>query len=330
MDSIFKKSGFLLEPPQRKRVLIGDLAVALLLFVIASTVQSILITPMYLFSLITSFDFTAVINGTSSIAAELSNVKVAITNIPVWLVIIELFSFVVFIFAVLICRLCAERGNLKSLGISKKGWFSNYILGFCVGALVFSLCVLLSIITRGIRVSGPSISSFGEVIVLIVILLGFVVQGAAEEFLFRGFMMTAIARKHSVGLAIILNSLFFALAHIGNNGVTLLALINVMLFGIFASIIMLKTENIFIVCALHTAWNFFQGNFFGISVSGMTKMPSVFTSEILEANIFNGGVFGLEGSICVTIVLVIGILIFPILKSKDITKAKKDKLIKKA
>ena len=75
-------------------------------------------------------------------------------------------------------------------------------------------------------------------------------------------------------------------------------------------VIFLKTGNIWLVSALHSVWNFAQGNFFGILVSGNDFGPTVLSTTFnASKTLINGGDFGLEGGLAVTTVLVIGTLL---------------------
>lgn len=67
-------------------------------------------------------------------------------------------------------------------------------------------------------------------------------------------------------------------------------------------------------------WNFAQGNIFGISVSGMDMMGSVFSfAPTNEGELINGGTFGLEGGLAVTIVLILATIAVLLVKVKPVT-----------
>ena len=62
------------------------------------------------------------------------------------------------------------------------------------------------------------------------------------------------------------------------------------------------------VGAIHSMWNFAQGNLFGIPVSGLVGSPSPLVTEMGEGKwqtLVNGGSFGLEGGLAVTAVLAV-------------------------
>jgi membrane protease YdiL (CAAX protease family) len=144
---------------------------------------------------------------------------------------------------------------------------------------------------------------------------GFFLQGMEEEILCRGWMMTSVARKSSVLAGVITSSVVFSLLHIFNPGIAILPIINLTLFGLFASIYMLRTDNIWGVSAIHSIWNFTQGSLFGLSVSGMDSMPTILKFSSTENTLLNGGAFGPEGGLIVSIVLIISIVIACLVKS---------------
>lgn len=130
--------------------------------------------------------------------------------------------------------------------------------------------------------------------------------------------MTSVARKSSVIAGVIANSIIFALLHLVNPGIGILPLVNLTLFGVFASVYMLKTDNIWGVSAIHSIWNFVQGSLYGLSVSGMESMPTIFQFTSTDNTLLNGGAFGPEGGLIVSAVLTISIIITLIVgKKKD-------------
>jgi len=210
------------------------------------------------------------------------------------------------IVVMLFCKLI-ERRPMASLGFHKKGAGKSYLIGCLVGIVLMSVSVGLSALFGGLSISiNPSIN-WG---VLALFFFGFVCQGASEEVIFRGYFMNTVASKGRIVTAIVLSSIFFGLAHSFNFGLTPLAFINLVLFGAFASIYAIKFDDIWGVCGIHSLWNFMQGNFWGVEVSGMDTGTSIFLSKATSNNNFiNGGQFGLEGSIFVTISLVVASII---------------------
>ena len=84
-----------------------------------------------------------------------------------------------------------------------------------------------------------------------------------------------------------------------------------MLISVLYALIAYYTDNIWIVCAAHTFWNFTQGNVFGLEVSGNTGNVSFVHTTVSESanSLMTGGTFGPEGGLPVTIITVIGIVL---------------------
>ncbi len=225
-----------------------------------------------------------------------------------WFSLLTLFcTIIVTILVIVYCRFIEKR-SLYSMGFVKRKAVFNYLLGLVIGAVMFGAGVLICWLTGALAFNGVILgNSLGLVFAFF---LAFLFQGMSEEVMLRGYFMVSIAAKKTVVVAILLNSILFALMHILNNGISLLPVINLTLFGIFASVYMLRTGNIWGVCAIHSMWNFVQGNIFGIAVSGINIKASVFSfAPAGTGTLINGGDFGLEGGLGVTIVLVAAIII---------------------
>lgn len=247
----------------------------------------------------------------------LSDIMTKFQNASGNMLIIMLFSTIAtVIIPILYCKFIEKR-SLSSMGIVKKHIIRRYLLGIIIGLIMFSAVVFLNVCFGGMEFAG--INSNIAISSIIVLFIGFIIQGMGEEILCRGYLMNSIGAKHSIMKAILTSSAMFALLHIFNPGLTVLAVINLVLFGIFAALYMICFDNIWGICAIHTIWNFAQGIIYGISISGAYNIDnSIFLFKNIEGKtLINGGAFGAEGGIAVTIVLTLGILIiFGIMRHK--------------
>ena len=222
--------------------------------------------------------------------------------------LVSLFSTVFVLAGVLFYVRKVERRGYDSMGIVRHGTVRNYLLGLAVGLVMFTSVILICYLTGAATFDGfdPS-ASIGMIVLFF---FGYLIQGAEEEVLMRGYLLTGLGTRMPVYAAIIANSVIFAGLHMGNNGFGILPIANLILFGLFVSLYFLRTENLMGVCAIHSVWNFAQGNLFGCSVSGMAKVDSIFQSSMNDAKtLINGGEFGPEGGLAVSIVLVAAILL---------------------
>ena len=291
--------------------IIIEILIFILVFIIAALIESvILIIPLfiYIFKDEKLQSFISSGNGTDFVSTY-SYIMNLVKNMPAYLSCLSLYATAAMILTVLIYCKKIEKLKLSTLGFIKKHIFSEYIKGLLVGFIMFMLVIILNIITGSIK-HIPSGFKSADLPVILLFFLGFVVQGASEEILCRGYLCVSVARRSSLAAGVAVSSIAFSTLHLANPGVSLLALVNIVLFGIFMALYMIKFESLWGVCAIHSVWNFTQGNLFGMNVSGSTGSSSVLAFEnIKEKDIWNGGSFGPEGGICVTVVLVAALLI---------------------
>ncbi len=219
---------------------------------------------------------------------------------------------------ILWCRFF-ERRDARRMGFVKRGAVAEYAMGALGGVVLFcgavGVCVLCGVATVQPTDTAPSWW------LLVLFLLAFLIQGLSEELLCRSLLMLSLSRAWPLWACVTANAAAFSLLHLLNAGITVPALLNIFLFGVLASVLMLKRGSIWSVAALHSLWNFAQGNLFGIPVSGIEGAPSplvtVTEDDTLWKVLVGGGNFGIEGGIAATIVLLIGLLVVLLLPPRD-------------
>ncbi|MEG1637350.1 MAG: type II CAAX endopeptidase family protein [Cellulosilyticaceae bacterium] len=209
--------------------------------------------------------------------------------------------------------------SIKTLGFYKEKAITYYLSGVGL-ALVGILGIIMMLQKTGsIEVTLQKTQlSIHTVLLGSVILMAWILQGAAEEVLVRGYLLPTIAAKTDMITGVIVSSIAFALMHIGNNGVSMIGLMNILLCGVMLALLAIRQESLWGVCGFHTMWNLLQGNVFGIAVSGNGEMPSIWKTTYEEPSYWNGGLFGIEGSILTTIFMIISIIILVRLLNKEI------------
>lgn len=317
MDSFFKleKPAVVREAAEKKRGMHWalELLVFVAVFLVGEIAELIFLLPGILIMMFTNADYIkASMTGDVARLMEISNQISASDTYT----ILSLFATLgMIVIAFLFCRLLQKR-PLRTLGFRREGIFKEYIMGIAAGFLVFSAAVLLCVVTGALELGGMSPAFSAGTFLLFTV--GFMIQGMSEEVLCRGYFMVSVARRYPVVIAILANALFFAALHLLNQGISVLAFLNLVLFGVFASVYFLKRGNIWGVAAFHSVWNLVQGNFYGIRVSGMEMQCSVLQSDMVAGKeIWNGGAFGLEGGLAVTIVYVVGIAVLLCMKGKE-------------
>ncbi|WP_061593070.1 CPBP family intramembrane glutamic endopeptidase [Streptococcus gordonii] len=228
-----------------------------------------------------------------------------------------LFGFVFMILALFLWVRWAEGRQLATLGFVKKGSLVGLVNGLAVGFLLFSLVALLMLL------SGAGSFEWGQLtlepfLYILILLPLWMIQGGAEELVTRAWLLPVAVKKTNLPIGLLTSSLLFALLHLGNPDIGILPIINIALFGLFASLYLLRTDNIWGIIGLHAAWNFSQGNIYGFSVSG-TDVDAAVLNFIpkSEWSWLTGGAFGAESSIFSSLILLLAVLYLLIKMKKD-------------
>lgn len=261
----------------------------------------------------------------ASIFQYIPTLVAGFSGILTWdgIMMVHLFGTIIMtLITMLFCKVVQKR-KMRTLGFKKPDMWKEYGIGLVVGFAMMAVIVLVGVITGSMSLTfNPEAATGAGIGMLVLLFLGFVLQGMSEEVLCRGYFLVSLARKKgNMWMAVIVNAVAFAALHLGNAGIAPLAFVNLILFGIFASVYFVKRGNIWGIAAIHSIWNFAQGNIFGVLVSGNDFGTTIFKSEINDSmTLINGGEFGLEGGILVTIVMVVGTIIMLMTKQKDVAE----------
>lgn len=201
-----------------------------------------------------------------------------------------------------------EKKKVSEMGLTnfKKG-YKEFISGLLFGAIAISIVAIILLLMGNVRlvnsVSKPQLS-----VALLEGLILFIFVGFGEEILGRAYIMSVLKQTRNKWIVLIISSVIFAILHLGNNGISILAFINLFLVGLLFGYMFMKSKNIWMSIGYHITWNYFQGYIWGFQVSGITT-SGLYKIENINNNIINGGLFGPEGGLIVTIVTCIAFYI---------------------
>ncbi|HEV3931079.1 TPA: CPBP family intramembrane metalloprotease, partial [Streptococcus pneumoniae] len=201
-----------------------------------------------------------------------------------------------------------EKRPIRTLGFYRENFLSNLLKGFSLGLALFLLTLLGLVALGQYRLDSIHLDTYSLAFTLFTIPF-WILQGTAEELVTRAWLIPQLAKRTNLKVAIIISSSLFTLLHLGNPGITFLSAIDLFLFGVAMSLYLLKTDTIWGIGGIHGAWNFAQGNLFGVLVSGQSSGTSImkFTPQGNQ-DWLSGGSFGIEGSIVSSIILFLLIL----------------------
>jgi membrane protease YdiL (CAAX protease family) len=150
---------------------------------------------------------------------------------------------------------------------------------------------------------------------IIYLFISFLLFAFLEEVVFRGVLLKDYLNESGQKYAIFISSLFFSLAHIGNNSFGVIPFTIIFISGLILSEIYIYSS-LFTVSIVHALWNISSSVIIGGYVSGFKVKYSLFNYYHTNNNIINGGKFGIEGSV-ITLILLALIYLLMIYIKKD-------------
>jgi hypothetical protein len=106
------------------------------------------------------------------------------------------------------------------------------------------------------------------------IALALLLAAAAEEVVFRLYLMDTLSFGGRSAIGITLSSILFAAAHAANPGADTLSIVNIGLFGVLLGLLRMVSRGIAAPILLHFLWNLATGMVLGWRVSGF-ELPSI-------------------------------------------------------
>ena len=164
-----------------------------------------------------------------------------------------------------------------------------------MGAIVTAIAL-----SGGYRVAdlAPAFASPAALGWIALLLAGFAVQASVEEFVFRGWLFSAVMRRWNMTAAFILSSAAFTFVHLSPRA-TVAALVMTFIFAIFACAWVRRSNSIWGVMGWHVGWNWFGGTGFDVPITGLdTGLPALVVKLVPVGPAWlNGAGEGPEGSV---------------------------------
>ena len=230
---------------------------------------------------------------------------------PNIMMLIMYYGYVILIGIMFLYWKLFQKKTLSELGFTQK--VGSYITGVITGTVLVVISVLLVVLAGAISYNGV----FENINIGFILLMlgGFICQGAMEEVLCRGIVMGLLMKRTSAPVAIGLSSAMFTIPHLFNmtlsGGVFIFfAIVNLFLISIVFSLLTLYYKSIWAACGFHSIWNFILYNIFGMNLSGNDEIKAaVFDMRSVGNNILNGGIYGIEASVVTALVLAVTVII---------------------
>jgi len=218
-----------------------------------------------------------------------------------------------------ICDRVFEKRSFEDLGASfSPGWLKHFAVGLAVGAATLALAVGIAALFGGLSFTPDPVdwSSIGRTLGLSFII--FTVFAASEEALFRGYPLQTFLHSDLTWFGVLFMAALFAMTHVGNPRSDTLSWINTFVAGVWFAVAYLQTRDLWFPFGMHLMWNWMQGAFFGIEVSGLTDITSApLLKEIDRGPAWlTGEAYGIKAGVACTAALVVSTLVIFLLPDR--------------
>ena len=221
-----------------------------------------------------------------------------------------LFYTILFVPLILLSVLLGLLGRHRVLraGENPLRWLA---VGLVIGAGGLATCVAYAWLNGSLR-RVPIEASVENHLLLstAIVLLGV----AAEELLFRGWLLGALEDMLGSSWAVLLSAIAFSGFHWWAGGATadVVSLANLMLGGLWFGLLAVRSGGILAPMAAHFAWNASESIGFGLDPNpGVDDLGALANYDLVGLPIWGGSPEGLNASIAMTLVL--AALVIPLL-----------------
>ncbi len=203
---------------------------------------------------------------------------------------------------VVLWRFDRRPASLLGMGVGR-GWLRELAIGVAVGIVSTGGLTLVLVLSGMVSLEltprlADALAAMPKYLVM------FAMAGAAEELIFRGYLLQALAEGSRRWLAAVLLSLGFAIVHLGNPDISVVGIANIFLVGLVIAILYFQTLRLWLPIGYHLSWNWAHGWLWGFDVSGIELENTLLKATPNGHDLLTGGEFGLEGSLLTTALVV--------------------------
>lgn len=215
-----------------------------------------------------------------------------------------------------------ERRPFVSVGF-RGGAAGGTMTGVVIAAVMLALALVPLLVAGKLHfVSGST-----AVGAWLAMLVGFFLQGGAEEVVYRGWLLQVLRGRMALWLAMLVQTVAFMIPHVANPDITVMGFLSVAIAGFTFGALRLWSGSLWVPIAAHAVWNWAQAAMFGFNVSGVSTKGWSLLEPRFDTGVsttISGGENGIEGMLTAVIGLVlITVVLFVLARRRgaDITPA---------
>jgi membrane protease YdiL (CAAX protease family) len=215
-------------------------------------------------------------------------------------------GFIAITISVFIARRFLDQRPVRSLGLERGRAAADLFIGVIIAGVMMTLIFLIEWLGGWISIEGTTWQQTERLAGILVMFIVFIAVGWQEELLARGYLLRNLIDGLNPGWAVLISSAIFGLGHLGNPNVNPIAILGLLLAGVFFAFAALRSGQLWLPIGLHIGWNFFEGPVFGFPVSGLSLPTLIQQGTSPGADLFTGGAFGPEAGLILLPALALG------------------------
>ena len=219
-----------------------------------------------------------------------STALLAFTLVPFGFLLLLLVAWVRFV----------ERRPLASIGVCGERKLRAFLRGHAIGMAGLFGVVMVIWIAGGLQFTAvaPAFSQPASLVPIVLLLFTFALQSSVEELLIHGWLLSVLAKKFNVTVAVLVSSALFSLLHFSPRAHWLVS-VGTFLFGLFACAWVLRTRSVLGIMGWHAGWNWLLAVGFGLPLTGIdVGLPALLVDlQPVGPEWLTGGPQGPEASV---------------------------------
>jgi uncharacterized protein len=223
---------------------------------------------------------------------------------------ITLIFFILALVITYVFRRWVDRKSFVSLGLVIDNRWGEAVAGSMLAVFIVSASSLLLKATGHLKwmeiIFDPRtlFLSFGSIVLVAI----------GEELMFRGYILNNLMTSFSKWPALVISAILFMIFHWTSLGFFSLA--NSLILGLILGINYIYTRNLWFSICFHISWNFMIGPVLGFS--GDESFQTLLQTELSGDEKITGGTNGLEGSVMLLTVSLLGLIALYLFLQKKI------------
>jgi hypothetical protein len=242
--------------------------------------------------------FGAVLGGLAAVVFRITEERVL--GLAEWVGMLSLLAATAFVLRVV------EKRDWSFVAMGReaaRGW--PIARGLLLGALAIGVPSGLLLATRWLRVDPSVAGSWGGAAWSLAVTLA--PAALWEELMFRGYPFAVLRERFGWRAAVVATSVVFGLVHVANPGVSVEAIVMVVLAGVFLAAVLLVTESLYAAWAAHFAWNWTMAALMHVPVSGISIATPDYRLVEAGPDWATGGAWGPEGGVGALLGMTVGL-----------------------